>query len=47
LLMLAIALTLLYEKANNLLAPIAAHALFNAFNFTLFFFVESKSGPPG
>jgi len=47
LLLLAIALTLLYEKTNNLLAPIAAHALFNAFNFTLFFFVESKFSPPG
>ena len=33
LLVLSVALTLLYEKANNLLAPIVAHALFNAINF--------------
>jgi membrane protease YdiL (CAAX protease family) len=31
----ALALTWLYEKTNNLLAPITAHALFNAVNFTL------------
>jgi len=30
---LALALTLLYEHANNLLAPITAHAVFNALNF--------------
>ena len=30
---LAIVLTLLYEKTNNLMAPIAAHSLFNALNF--------------
>jgi membrane protease YdiL (CAAX protease family) len=30
---LALVLTLLYEKTNNLLAPIAAHSLFNAVNF--------------
>jgi Predicted metal-dependent membrane protease len=33
LLALAVVLTLLYEKTNNLLAPIAAHSLFNALNF--------------
>jgi membrane protease YdiL (CAAX protease family) len=33
LLALAILLTLLYEKTNNLMAPIAAHSLFNALNF--------------
>jgi hypothetical protein len=32
---LALALTWLYEKTDNLLAPITAHALFNAANFTL------------
>jgi membrane protease YdiL (CAAX protease family) len=32
---LALALTWLYEKTDNLLAPITAHALFNAVNFTL------------
>lgn len=42
LLLLAVVLTLLYEKTNNLLAPIVAHALFNAFNFTMFFVVQSK-----
>ena len=42
LLLLAVVLTLLYEKTNNLLAPIAAHALFNALNFTMFYFVQSK-----
>jgi membrane protease YdiL (CAAX protease family) len=30
---LALALTWLYEKTDNLLAPITAHALFNAINF--------------
>lgn len=44
LLLLAIVLTLLYEKTNNLLAPIAAHSLFNAMNFVMFFLVEQKSG---
>jgi membrane protease YdiL (CAAX protease family) len=32
---LALALTWLYEKTDNLLAPIAAHALFNATNLAL------------
>ena len=32
---LALVLTWLYEKTDNLLAPITAHALFNAVNFTL------------
>lgn len=31
----ALALTWLYEKTDNLLAPITAHALFNATNFTM------------
>lgn len=31
--LLAVALTWLYEKTNNLLAPIAAHSLFNSANF--------------
>ncbi len=30
---LALVLTWLYEKTDNLLAPIAAHSLFNALNF--------------
>lgn len=33
LLLLALTFTWLYEKAGNLLAPIAAHCAFNAFNF--------------
>ena len=33
--MLALALTWLYELTDNLLAPIAAHALFNAVNFVV------------
>ncbi len=45
LLLLAVTLTLLYEKTRNLLAPIAAHALFNALNFAMFYVVEAKSGP--
>jgi len=32
---LALVLTLLYEKTNNLLAPIATHSLFNAVNFVM------------
>jgi membrane protease YdiL (CAAX protease family) len=32
---LALALTWLYEKTDNLLAPITAHALFNAANFAV------------
>jgi membrane protease YdiL (CAAX protease family) len=32
---LALALTWLYEKTDNLLAPITAHALFNAVNFAV------------
>ena len=34
---LALLLNWLYEKTDNLLAPIAAHVTFNAINFTLFF----------
>jgi membrane protease YdiL (CAAX protease family) len=32
---LALVLTWLYEKTNNLLAPITAHSMFNALNFAL------------
>ena len=35
---LAMALALLYDKTNNLMAPILAHALFNAVNFFVFLF---------
>ena len=46
LLLLALVLTALYERTNNLLAPIAAHAVFNALNFAMFFYFESKTGAP-
>jgi membrane protease YdiL (CAAX protease family) len=36
LLLLALVLVWLYEKTDNLLAPIAAHVAFNAVNFVLF-----------
>jgi membrane protease YdiL (CAAX protease family) len=42
---LALALTRLYEKTDNLLAPIAAHALFNAANLVLLFFAQNFSVP--
>jgi membrane protease YdiL (CAAX protease family) len=38
---LALALTWLYEKTDNLLAPITAHALFNAANLVLLFFAQN------
>jgi membrane protease YdiL (CAAX protease family) len=37
---LALALTWLYEKTDNLLAPIAAHSLFNGANLVLLCFVK-------
>jgi len=39
----AMALVLLYEKTDTLLAPIASHSLFNAVNFTLFYVLPGKS----
>jgi membrane protease YdiL (CAAX protease family) len=38
---LALALTLLYEWTNNLLAPIIVHGLFNAANFTMLFLLQN------
>lgn len=38
---LALGLCWLYEKTNNLLAPISAHALFNAVNFAALFVGET------
>lgn len=35
--LLAVVWTWLYERTDNLLAPIAAHSLFNALNFTLLY----------
>jgi uncharacterized protein len=37
---LALFLTALYERTDNLLAPIIAHALFNALNFMTLFLIE-------
>ena len=37
---LALALTWLYEKTDNLLAPIAAHSLFNAANLVILCFLK-------
>jgi membrane protease YdiL (CAAX protease family) len=45
--LLAVALALLYEKTNNLLAPITAHSLFNAMNFLVLYLVQQKSGQAG
>ena len=44
LLLLALLLTLLYEKTNNLLAPITAHGLFNAMNFTMLYLLQGQQG---
>jgi uncharacterized protein len=40
LLLLALLLTYIYEKSDNLLAPITAHALFNAMNFTMLYIAQ-------
>jgi len=40
---LAVALALLYERTDNLLAPIAAHALFNGLNFSVLFWVNQQT----
>ena len=37
LLLLALVLTWLYEQTGNLLAPILAHATFNALQFAIFY----------
>jgi membrane protease YdiL (CAAX protease family) len=42
LLVLALLLTLLYEKTNNLLAPITAHAVFNAMQFINLYIQEHQ-----
>lgn len=43
LLVLALALVWVYEKTDNLLAPIAAHATFNAVNFAIFFLTNDAA----
>jgi membrane protease YdiL (CAAX protease family) len=42
LLVLAMVLVALYEHTDNLLAPVAAHSLFNALNFTMLYAFESQ-----
>ncbi|HUA37951.1 MAG TPA: type II CAAX endopeptidase family protein [Candidatus Sulfopaludibacter sp.] len=42
--LLALVLTWLYEKTDNLLAPITAHALFNAVNLVLLCFFQNEIG---
>jgi membrane protease YdiL (CAAX protease family) len=37
---LALLLTALYERTNNLLAPIMAHVLFNALNFAMLLMLQ-------
>lgn len=44
LLLLAVMLTLLYERTNNLLTSITAHAVFNGVNFAVLYFTEVRSG---
>ncbi len=43
--LLALVLTWLYEKTDSLLAPITAHALFNAVNLILLCFFQSELKP--
>jgi membrane protease YdiL (CAAX protease family) len=44
LLVLAMILTVLYEKTDNLLAPIAAHATFNGIEFVAIYLFANQSG---
>jgi membrane protease YdiL (CAAX protease family) len=44
LVMLALVLTALYERTDNLLAPVAAHVLFNALNFAELLVLQQISG---
>ena len=44
LLLLALLLTYIYEKTDNLLAPITAHALFNAMNFVMLYIAQGVGG---
>lgn len=38
----ALLLTWIYEQTDNLLAPIAAHAMFNALNFGVYYLTEGR-----
>ena len=42
--LLALALALLYEKTNNLLAPIATHACFNSLNLIMLCLDQRQGG---
>jgi membrane protease YdiL (CAAX protease family) len=42
--MLALVLTMLYERTDNLLAPITAHVLFNALNFATLLVLQQTGG---
>jgi membrane protease YdiL (CAAX protease family) len=44
---LALALTFLYEKTDNLLACICAHSTFNAANVLIWYLTENMHRPPG
>jgi membrane protease YdiL (CAAX protease family) len=46
LVLLALLLTWLYERTDNLLAPIATHSLFNALNFVALQFLDQAWTPP-
>ena len=46
LMVLAMLLILLYERTNNLVAPISAHATFNAVQLAMMFILERKSAIP-
>lgn len=41
---LALVLTTLYERTENLLTPITAHALFNGMNFVLLYWLQEHAG---
>jgi membrane protease YdiL (CAAX protease family) len=47
LMLFALALTLLYERTGNLLAPLTAHAVFNILNFAKFLWLESRLAQAG
>lgn len=44
---LALALAWIYEKTDNLLAPVVCHATFNAFNFVMLFVWHNPATQPG
>jgi len=44
---LALALTWLYERTDSLLAPITAHAFFNAVNLVLLYYFQYEFKPAG